>query len=183
MFDSDFRTAGNRWNVVRLSAGSTTELVLLSPRFFCLTTHFQRVTIPCAVDDCALCELLPSRGLFYVAGHCAGQVRLLELGAASASHFEQHAKLLHGGMRAGLVFRLSRRGAKAPVHSEVLRVQESAREIPLLSLAAHTMALYKFPPPNPGDSMEQYSVRCSAIARRRNELAAAQLLKGKKTGV
>jgi hypothetical protein len=183
MFTADRGTCGNRWPVVRLRAGCSTEITLLSREFFALTTHWHRCTVPCAVDECALCELLPSRGLFYCACVCQSRVSLLELGAMSSAHMEQHAKLLHGGMQPGQVFVLSRRGQKTPVHSEVERVQSGVSPIPLLSLAAHVLALYKFPPPNPSDSIEDYEVRIRLIAQKRNELAARQLTASKQTEV
>src|SRR6266566_2548109 len=119
MFNADRTLGSHRWPVVRLVAGSRTEVTLLSTRFFCLTTHWYKCTLPCPGDDCRLCEILPARGLFYAACSCNSRVSILELAAQSASLFEQHAKLLHGGMRVGLVFLLSRRGAKSPVASEV----------------------------------------------------------------
>lgn len=175
MFTAERGTAGNRWPVVRLRAGCQTEIVLLSREFFALTTHWFRCTVPCSVDNCALCELLPARGLFYVACMCASRVSLLELGALSACHMEQHARLLHSGLRPGLVFCLSRRGQKSPVHTECIREQPGVSPVGLLDLAVHTLALYKFPPANPGDSLEQYEARVRTIAQKRNELTARQL--------
>src|SRR5262249_50369947 len=153
-------------------AGNTTEVVLLSSRFFPLTTHWVNTTMPCCGENCPLCELLPARGLFYVAAHCMSRISILELGAQSASHFEQHAKLLHGGMRPGLVFQLSRAGAKQPVRSEVLRLKDACTEILALELAARVMTLYKFPCPNPGDDIEAYEQRCRLVARVRCDRAA-----------
>lgn len=175
MFNADRGTAGNRWPVVRLRAGCSTEVVLLSPAFFALTTHFDRCTVPCAVDDCALCPLLPARGLFYLAVMCNSRVSLLELGGLSASNFEQHAKLLHGGMRPGLVFALSRRGQKSPVHSECIREVPSVSPITTLDLANHVLALYKFPPANPHETIESYEARVRSMAQTRNELAAQRI--------
>ena len=183
MFEADLGTCGNRWPVVRLRAGNTTEIVLLSKEFFCLTTHWHRCTVPCAGDGCSLCEILPGRGLFYVAAMCMGRVHLVELGAMSAANLEQHAKLLHAGMRQGLVFALSRRTGKSPVHSEVVREQPGVSVVPILSLAAHVLALYKYPPPNPGESIEAYECRIRAIAQRRNSLLAQQILQAKSQGV
>lgn len=181
MFDADRTLGSHRWHVVRLHPGSKTEVVLLSSRFFCLTTHWCKFTVLCAQDDCELCETLPSRGLFYVAVFCAGQTRMLELGSQSASHFEQHCKLLYGGMKPGLVLELSRRGAKTPVFSEVLRFQENASAISHLNLAAHVMALYKFPPPNPEESLEKYEARIRAMVQLRNHRLAAQLSASKQS--
>lgn len=179
MFEADRGTCGNRWPVVRLRAGSSTEIVLLSREFFCLTTHWNRCTVPCAGEGCALCEILPARGLFYLAAMCMGRVHLVELGALSAANLEQHAKLLHSGLRQGLVFSLSRRTGKSPVHSEVVREQASVSPIPLLQLSAHVLALYKYPPPNPAETIEAYELRVRAIAQRRNQLLATQILQAK----
>lgn len=176
MFEADKTLGVHRWHVVRLPAGTSTEVVLLSPDFFCVTTHWHRTTILCAVDGCPLCQILPSRGLFYIAVHCLGAVRMVELGAQSAGHLEQHCKLLHGGMKAGQVIRLQRRGAKSPVHSEVVRFQENASPVTQLNLAKHVMALYKFPPPNPSEDIERYSIRVQESVRLRNTRIAAELL-------
>lgn len=165
MFEADQTLGVHRWPVVRLRGGSETEVVLLSCRFFALTTHWNRCTFPCCGEDCPVCELLPSRGLFYAATHCAGRVSILELGAQSASHFEQHAKLLHGGMRPGLVFRLTRHGAKSPVRSEVVRRQENCSEVSQLELASRVMTLYKFPCPNPNEDIASYERRCRSVAK------------------
>src|SRR5438876_8046789 len=129
MFEADKSQTPNRWPVVRVPASSRTsrhvsEVVLLSRKFFSLTTHWVRSTVPCCGDDCALCETLPCRGLFYLACSAQSHVAILELGSLSAMNIEQHAKLLHGGLRPGLVFALSRRGDKSPVHGEVVRVQD-----------------------------------------------------------
>jgi hypothetical protein len=99
-------------------------------------------------------------------------VSLLELGAQSATNFEQHAKLLHGGMVPGLVFELSRTGAKKPVRAEVVRSVEKALSVDDLELAWHVMALYKLPCPNPGETLEEYDRRLSLITRVRCDRAA-----------
>src|SRR5262245_51469090 len=114
MFHADQTTGTYRWPVLRLAQGSRSEVILLSSRFFSITTHWTNHTVLCPGDDCGLCDVLASRGLFYVGGHVAGRPFLIELGAQSASLFEQHAKLLHGGMKAGQVFELSRSGKKSP---------------------------------------------------------------------
>jgi hypothetical protein len=184
MFSADKTLGANRWPVVRLVPGSQTEIVLLSQQFFCITTHWNRCTVPCSGEDCELCELLPSRGLFYVACHAVSQIRMLELGAQSAAHLEQHCKLLHGGMMPGQVIQLSRRTAKSPVHSEVLRFQNNVQAVSAISLAQRVMALYKFPPPNPTEDLERYEARIRESAKLRNRRMAEQLLtKSKKTGV
>lgn len=177
MFNADRSLGSNRWPVVRLGAGSRTEVTLLSTRFFALTTHWNKCTVPCCGDDCRLCEMLPSRGLFYVAVHCASRISILELGSQSASHFEQHAKLLGGGMRPGLVFQLARRGQKSPVASEIIREQEKCVEVAALELATRVMALYKFPCPNPGEDLVAYELRCRSVAKVRCDRAAELLSK------
>lgn len=182
MFEAERGTFGNRWPVVRIRAGNKSEVVLLSPRFFSITTHFTRCTVPCAGDACKLCEVLPARGLFYVAVLCMGRLSLLELGAASSGGFEQHAKFSGGGMTPGQVFELSRRGNKSPIYSELVRRQDVGSVVTHLDLAVHVMALYKFPPANPEESIEQYEVRCRLLAQRRNEFAAKELLTRRRAG-
>lgn len=176
MFTADRSLGSARWPVVRLVPGSKTEIVLLSPSFFEITTHWYKCTVVCPGEDCDLCELLPSRGLFYVACFCASRLSILELGSQSASHFEQHCKLLHRGMIAGQVVELHRRTAKSPVHSEVVRFQENAASVTTLTLAARVMALYKFPPPNPAENLERYEQRLREAAKLRNRRLAAQLI-------
>lgn len=172
MFTADSSLGHHRWDIVRLRGGNRTEIVLLSSHFFCLTTHWNKVTLPCCGDDCRLCDLLPARGLFYVAVGCNGRLSILELAAQSSSYFEQHAKLFHGGMIPGLVFQLSRRGDKQPIISEVVRFQDKCAEVCHLTLAAHVMALYKFPCPNPGEDLAAYEGRCRLIAKVRCDRAA-----------
>lgn len=172
MFTADRTLGSNRWPVVRLGASSRTEVVLLSTRWFALTTHWNKCTLPCCGDQCRLCEMVPTRGLFYAAVHCNSRISILELSCQSACHFEQHAKLLGGGMRVGLVFQLERRGAKHPVRSEILREQEKCAEVAQLELATRVMALYKFPCPNPGEDLLKYEERCRAVAKVRCDRAA-----------
>lgn len=179
MFEADRTLGTNRWPVVRLVAGSTTEFTLLSSRFFCLTTHWIKATTPCPGDDCRLCEELPSRGLFYVAGMCGSRISILELGAQSSGLFEQHAKFTHGGFKPGLVFQLRRRGSKSPVYSEIMRFQEGCSEVPQIDLASHVMALFKFPCPNPDEDLLMYEQRCRLVAKVRCD-RAAQLLAAKR---
>jgi len=167
MFSANATLGANRWPVVRLVAGSRTEVMLLSSSFFAITTHWHKCTLPCCGQECKLCELLPARGLFYAAVVCNSRVSILELGSQSSSLFEQHAKVLHGGMRPGLVFELTRRGAKTPVRSEVIREVEKCTEVVQLDLAAHVMALYKFPCPNPCETIETYERRCRSVAKAR----------------
>lgn len=177
MFEADKTLGAHRWPVVRLGANSKVEVTLLSKRFFELTTHWNKCTLPCCGDNCRLCELLPARGLFYAAGMCNSRVSIIELACQSASHCEQHCKLLWEGMRPGLVIELSRRGAKQPVRSEGIRFVEKAIEVAPLELASKVMALYKFPTPNPGDSIEDYELRCRTVAKVRCDRSADLLCK------
>jgi hypothetical protein len=178
MFTADMSLGTYRWPLVRLGAGSRTEIVLLSQQFFQLTTHWHKCTVLCPGEDCPLCDLLPSRGLFYLAVICASRPSLLELGAQSAASLEQHCKLLHGGMKPGHVLSLFRRTAKSPVHSEVLRFQENASAVTTLTLAQRVLALYKFPPPNPNETLERYEGRIREAAKIRLQRVAQSILKG-----
>lgn len=168
MFTSDQTRGSNRWHVIRLKTGSKTEGINLSACFFPITTHWVGHTVPCCIDNCDLCELEPQRGLFYLALFCMGKTMMLELGAQSSGHLEQHAKLLHGGLKPGHVITCSRRGQKQPVFSEITGFHENTSAVTTLQLAAKVMALYKLPCPNPGEDLDAYSSRCALITRARN---------------
>jgi len=113
---------------------------------------------------------LPARGLFYLPVTVRGRTSILELGSISASHLEQHAKLLHRGLRPGLLIRLARRTAKAPIFSEVMGEQIGVGEVSLLELACRVCALYQLPPANPGEEFDEYQKRLTIITRRRSEV-------------
>lgn len=175
MFEADEQTEVRRWYVVRIRPGGKTSVVLLSRKLFPLTTHWYKCTVPCPGEDCALCELLPGRGLFYAAVQWDGRVSLLELGAQSAGHFEQHLRLLGGGMRPGICVDLSRRAAKTPVYSEATGEKAGAKEVELFDLAAHVMAMYRFPCPNPGENFANYEERIRRMSQLRNKRLRDQL--------
>jgi hypothetical protein len=175
MFEADKNSTPRRWDLIRLRGGGVTEFTLCSSKFFAITTHWNNCTVPCCGQECPLCDLLPARGLFYLAGFCQQRISILELGAMSASHLEQHVKLLHGGLRPGLLLRISRRGEKKPVLSDCVGFVESVREVEMLDLAAHVMAVYKFPPPNPGEDLALFEFRCRSIAKIRCNRAAELL--------
>jgi hypothetical protein len=175
MFDADLEGGLSRWAVVRLRGQSRTSVILLSRKFFAIATHWVGHTVPCCGEQCALCETLVCRGLFYVCAICDGRQSMLELGSLSASHLEQHCKLLHSGVRPGLVVELWRKSNKSPIHSEVSGFREGCMEVDQLTLASHVMALYKFPPHNPGDTIEDYEKRCRTVSRLRNRQLAERL--------
>ena len=175
MFQVDQNSGGARWPLVRVQVGGETKVVLLAMQFLPLTVHWVGRSVPCAGDGCALCSWLPGRGLFYLPVMCSGRASILELSAISASHLEQHCKLLHGGVRTGLVLRLSRRTTKAPIFSEVIEEKQGVRNVPSVDFAGRVMALFQLPGPNPGESIEDYSGRCSKICLRRSESEVAKL--------
>lgn len=175
MFEGDRGTAGNRWPLVRVTPGHATEVTLLSSEFFAISTHWAKVTVPCAGEACDLCNVCATRGLFYLAVTWCSRLSLLELGGQGANDLEQHCKLLHGDLRPGLVLRLGRKRQKDPVRSECVREIPAAQPVPLLALARHVMAVYKFPPPNPSEAIEDYERRCRSVAQIRNRALAAQL--------
>jgi len=75
-------------------------------------------------------------------------------------------------MTPGQVYRLVRKGAKNPVKSEIIRIQERVSQVDTLDLAAHVLALYKFPPPNPGEDLLKFEERSRRVARVRTDRAA-----------
>lgn len=172
MFEADRNLGVNRWPIVRVASGRRTEVMLLGGKYFCLTTHWLGYSIPCVVDDCPLCDQLAARGLWYLAVKWDSRTSLLELGSVSASNVEHNAKLMGGGMRAGVVLELGRHGPKKPVMSEFVRFVDGVAPIDYIDLVRHVMCLYKFPPPNPGDDVNAYEKRCRQIARVRCERLA-----------
>lgn len=175
MFDADHTLGSSRWPLVRLRARSETEVVLLSDRFFSLTTHWNGCTVPCPGDNCLLCETSPRRGLFYLAVGCDSRRSLLELASHSAADFEHSAKLYGGGMTPGAVFALSRRSDKSPIRSEFVRRQDVREPVDILDLARHVMAVFKFPPPNPTEDIEAYEKRCRWMAKNRTDRIVREL--------
>lgn len=175
MFEADQGNGGARWPIVRIGCGSETEVVLLSSRFLPLTVHWVGRSVPCCATGCALCAWLPARGLFYLPVALRGRTSILELGSISACHLEQHAKLLHQGMRPGLEIRLVRRSAKAPIFSEVVGERPGVAEVTLIELACRVCALYQLPPANPAETFDEYQDRLRLITRRRSEVESERL--------
>lgn len=183
MFDHDGVAGVVRWPLVRISVGGKTRVVLLSKEFLPLSIHWVGKSVVCSRENCALCEWLPARALFYVACSVGGRASMLELGAMSSSHLEQHCKLLHRGMRPGLVVELTRRSAKSPVYAEVVEEMTSVAEVTLVELVGRVMALYHLPGPNPGECLEAFEKRVRMLASKRSEIAAASLKERRKVGV
>lgn len=169
MFTDDSRSGSVRWPVVRIAPGGETEIVVCGKRFLPLTTHWIGHTTVCAGDGCLLCDVLPVRGLFYLACVCASRPSILELSSMSASHFEQHCKLLHGGISPGLVVKLSRRSRRAPVYSEVVGRLETASEVVLTEFVGKVMTLFHYPGLNPGEDFATYERRLRAMVLLRSE--------------
>ena len=183
MFDADFGSATRRWPLVRFGQNSRTRCTLLSTQFFAVTTHWTGVTVLCPGERCELCELVPARGLFYLAVGCEQRVSLLESGSQSAAHLEQHLKLLHGGMVCGHVLDLRRAGKRQPVFAECVETRPNVGGVTYEELMRHVMVVYKMPAPNPSESLKEYEVRISNMVRRRNERAAKMIRNGEFEGV
>lgn len=175
VFHADQVSGGSRWPLVRISVGGSTEVVSLAASFLPLSVHWLGRSVVCPGSDCDLCELLPLRGLFYIPVMCAGRTSILELASQSSSHLEMHCKLLHGGLAAGLVLRLSRRAAKAPVFSEVVDRRSGVRAVPVEHFASRVAALYHLPPINPGETLDFYELRLQTMSRHRAKNEAAKM--------
>lgn len=172
MFEADFGGATRRWPLVRFGANSRTRCILLSSKFFAVTTHWvpegKGYTVLCPGVGCELCELLAARGLFYVAVSCEQRVSLLELGAQSAAHLEQHLKLLHGGMICGHVLELRRSGKRQPVVGECVETVSGVGGVTYEELLRHVMVIYKMPGLNPAETLKDYEERISRTVRIRH---------------
>jgi hypothetical protein len=171
MFEADPQVGGNRWNVLKLKAGSSTEAILLSKEFLPLTTHWNMRSVAL----CPLCSILPARGLFFLPVSCQGRSLILELPALAFTHFESHAKLLHSGLRPGLVWRFARKSLRSPIYSEVVGFQEGVSNFPMLKFASLVMALFHFPPAGHNETVSSYSERLRLSALHRATLEADKL--------
>lgn len=172
MFEPSPSAGAARWPIVRVRDRNETEVIVVGMKFLALTTHWIPVgrgrSVLCCVDECALCDVLPARGFFYLPVVWDNRSAILELSALAASHFEQHCKLLHNGIRAGLKVRLARRGQKQPIRSEVVGFHDGARTIDQLTFASRVLAVYNYPPPNPDWDLLEYEQRIRAAAKVRS---------------
>lgn len=175
MFEPAEFTGLQRWPVVQLRVGCKTEVTLLGGQFFSVGSHWVTQTVLCCGDECALCELLPIRALYYLPVQWNGRVSLLELSTLAAANFEQHCKLFGEGMIPGVVLEISRRSQKSPMYSECVRTVPVKTSIDYFNLATHVMILYKFPCPNPTEELDAYEVRISNMARLRNKRLRDQM--------
>lgn len=183
MFEVDSGSRVNRWPLVRVAVGGETQVVLLSRRFLPLTVHWTGTSVVCPLEKCPLCCWLPMRGLYYAAVLCEARVSILEMGATSSAHLEQHLKLLHGGMVPGRQLLVKRRSKRSPLYVECVGQVDDVSEVSILDLAARVMALFHFPPPNPADTLESYQERLRAMAMVRAGGEDSRLRKTFKVGV
>jgi len=187
MFSPSPSAGAIRWNIVRVRAHSQTECIVLGDKFLPLSTHWIAAgrgrSVLCPVDDCPLCEFLPVRGFFYLPVMWDSRQAILELSAMASSHFEQHCKFLHGGIRPGLIVQLSRKGTKQPIRSEVIGEHEGARVVEFGLFVARVMAVYNYPPCNPHEPIEVYERRLQAAARVRAKRIVEELQTSKSPGV
>lgn len=167
MFNADQVAGAARWPLVRIAAHGETCVTVCGCRFLPMTVHWIGRSVVCGGDGCDLCAVLPGRGLFYLPVVCGGRPSILELGALSSSLLEQHCKLLHNGIQAGHVIRLTRRSAKSPVMGEVVETREGVRSVDLMTFVARVVALYHLPGPNPNEGFEEYEQRIRTLALHR----------------
>lgn len=186
MFSPTPSAGAARWSIVRVRAGSQTEVIVVGSKLLPLSTHWIAAgrgrSVLCPVDDCPLCVWLPVRGFFYLPVIWDARQCILELSSLAASHFEQHCKLLHGGIRPGLVVALSRKSAKQPIRSEVVEEREGVAAVDFLTFCSRVMAVYNYPPANPValgscpmQALEMYERRLMVAARVRAQLVVDEL--------
>lgn len=169
MFQSPDTAGVHRWPVLKLRAGSVTQVVLLGTRFLPLSSHWVGRTLPCPGEQCPLCSILPIRGLYYLPISLDGRASILEMSPVASANLEQHAKLLHGGLQVGQLVEFSRRGAKSPLHGVIVEQRDGVNAVPFLMFASRVMALYHLPASNPGESIEAYDERLRGITLVRSE--------------
>lgn len=174
MFETPDPSGLARLPVLRVTPGHDVRVVTLGSQFLPVQVHWVGRSVPCCVEDCALCALLPRRAFYYLPVDAGGRVSMLELSPTSAGSLEQHLKLLHGGMAVGHVLLLRRRGLKHPVYAECIGAQGGGKEFPFHRFASLVMALYNLPPMGVVEEIDAYDARVRGIVAKRNVgLAAA----------
>jgi len=167
-----------RWPILRVHAGATSIVSLLSGQFLLLNTHFAGHTVLCPMtDECHLCALLPARSHWYLPAVSQALHRpcLLELSATSAADLEQRAKFSGLAVTYGLRVELSRRKAKSPLRCDVLGMAETPEVARPDEWLTPLFAIFGLPPLTPGESVEKYSARVRAKCVDRTEVAAARV--------
>ena len=177
MFDSPDSAGVHRWPVLKLRAGSKCSGVLLGSRFLPLSSHWVGRTVPCPGENCRLCPILPVRGLYYLPISVEGRASILEMSPVASANLEQHARLLHSGLTVGQLVEFSRRGAKSPIHAEIVEQRVGVNEVPFLMFVSRVMSLYHLPAANPSESIEAYEKRLRAISLLRAEREYEQQMK------
>jgi hypothetical protein len=187
MFDSVPSLGPYRWPIVRVRPGATTEVILCGSKYLSLSTHFIPVgrgrSVLCPCEDCALCDVLPARGFYYLPCVWDSKAAILELSSLASSHLEQHCKLLHGTLRAGLKVRLLRRSAQRPIHSEVIGEHSNVRIVDQTTFASRVLAVYNYPPCNPDEDMPDYERRIRAAAKIRSGREFDMYMKASRAGL
>jgi len=179
-------TKATRWPLVRVQPGHDCQVELLSGDWVRLSTHYYRRTFLCSEDEgCSCCELLPSRPYWYLPALMMPMRRvcLIEFSAAASADLEQHAKLLSGKIGAGLLVRLWRKSAKAPVKSEVIASGSASSRVALHDWLTALMAIFGLPNVRVDESIDAYGERVRETLNKRSELVATQMRLAQPKGV
>lgn len=168
MFDAPDSAGVNRWPVLKIRAGCKSRATLLGTRFLPVSSHWVGRTVLCAGPKCRLCEILPTRGLFYLPVAVQGRATILELSPVASAHLGQHAKLLHGGLSVGQEVEFSRAGAKKPLYAEIVEQRVGVTAASFLMFVSRVMALFHLPAANPSETIEAYEARLRGICITRN---------------
>lgn len=179
--ESPSRTA--RWPLLRVQPGHDSLVELLSGDWVRLSTHYYKRTFLCPESpSCASCDLLPVRCYWYLPALVLPQRRatLIEFSSAASSDLEQHAKLLSGRIGAGLTIRLSRRGSKSPVRSEVVSDSSVVSQLRFHEWVTALMAIYLLPPIHSDEGLDSYGGRVQRVLEERSRLIAESIQRGGK---
>jgi len=179
-------TATTRWPLLRIVPGHTTDVELLSGDWVRLATHYSGRTLLCSESAaCAMCELSAARHYWYLPA-CVFPTRtptLLELSASSSADLEQRARLFHGGVGAGCVVRLSRKGTRAPIRCEVIESRDTTPLLAFQTWVTALMAIFCLPALGHDEPLDEYSQRVLVQVLERAKLGAARLRAGAEKGV
>jgi hypothetical protein len=178
MITQERPTTVARWPVVRIEAGHTVTVQLLSSEFVRLVTHFHRSTFLCPeVEECDACKLLPGRPYWYLPAVIQPGSRhgILELSAHACSDLEQKVRFVGLVLRPGVQVELSRRTKKAPIRIEINGQAPNPPAAQLAEWVTPLMALYRLPALRAGETLESYGERVKVSAIQRANLIAGQM--------
>lgn len=162
MFASESPSASVNLPLLRVPAGRSLEIALLSTDWIRLDTHYFHGTVLCAGEpDCELCVMLPSRPYWYLPVRAlkSRRITLLELSPRAAGNLEQLFQMMAGDLATGRTFEVRRKKAKSALSFSWIGDSVPSESLELHHWGTALMSIYRLPWINVGETIEQYGSR------------------------